>query len=1000
MQRLKKSAASTAVTLLLFAVVGLLIAGPAVAQEQYGIIDGTVTSGEGEALPGVTVEAKGPVGTVSAITNAQGDYRFPRLPSGVYTLTATLDGFTPVQGQVSLTVGTTKQLDFELRDTAVTETITVTSDRVLIDVTSASTATNLSRERIDIIPRGRDFTDVVCQAAGAQDESQAGGISIDGSSGAENRFIIDGIDTTSPQEGISSVPLRADFIEEVQVKSAGYAAEFGGSTGGVINAVTKSGTAEWHGGINVQYETDSLNGDERPILVRSLQNDAPEYIQPNTDSEDRIDPGFFVGGPLYRDRLFMFAAYQPGVREIERTVTFTDGTTNTFPQDFRVDYGAFNLTGNAGSSFLYRVAANFSPYETERSLPTLTGRTSITDPDDYLRGRKGERNTFSGSMDYIPTPDWVFSVRAGLYHTDIEDTEVNFPGIIHNFSTTSTAAGVAALPAEFQRIPGFFSDVLIGDATARDEYEREYIGADGTWYAEANGQHSLKFGYQTENISNDVQSGYNADRILYYAGRSYTTSTGQSVSGQYGYFRLLNISTLGAVESRNEAIFLQDTWEVGNFSINAGLRAEHERIPNFGERGPSSPIEFDYDDKLAPRLGFVWDIGGEAKWKAYASYGKYYDVMKYELPRGSFGGDKWVDYFYTWDNPNFLLNDAASCRTGSNTIAEQPGCPAGQLIEVLDRRFNSAEDLDATVDPNLKPMEQDEYQIGVDHQLRPDITVGARYVRKELVRTIEDVGILVPGVGEVFFIANPGEGISLTLNDPNVPAFPKATREYDGLELTFNKRLTDKWALWANYTYSRLYGNYSGLASSDEDGRLSPNVNRFFDHLENTFDRNGNAVEGRLGTDRPHVLKTQFMYRLPWDITLGANQYIGSGIPTSEEALVAGGVPFYPYGRNNLGRTPTLTRTDLSLFKDFTLGKLNMQLGLNVINLFDEDTVTRRINERTVSSLPLTTQQFFGGGWDYEQLLAANPNLTNSLFNQPDQFQGPRVVRLSVRLAY
>ena len=149
-----------------------------------------------------------------------------------------------------------------------------------------------------------------------------------------------------------------------------------------------------------------------------------------------------------------------------------------------------------------------------------------------------------------------------------------------------------------------------------------------------------------------------------------------------------------------------------------------------------------------------------------------------------------------------------------------------------------------------------------------------------------------------------------------------------------------------------------------------------------------------------HVLKTQFMYKLPWDMTLGASQYIGSGIPVSEEADVAGGVPFYPYGRGNLGRTPEVTRTDLSLFKDFTLGKINMQLGVNVINLFDEDTVTRRVNERTVSSLPLTTQQFFAGGWDYEQLLAANPNLVNDLFNQANQFQGPRVVRLSVRIAY
>ena len=275
-----------------------------------------------------------------------------------------------------------------------------------------------------------------------------------------------------------------------------------------------------------------------------------------------------------------------------------------------------------------------------------------------------------------------------------------------------------------------------------------------------------------------MQSGYNADRILYYAGRTYRTSTGETVSGQYGYFRLLNISTLGAVESRNDAIFLQDTWQVvPRLTLNLGVRAEHERIPNFGERGVKNPIEFKYGDKLAPRLGFAYDLLGDQKWKLYGSYGKYYDVMKYEMPRGSFGGDKWVDYFYTWDNPDWMLNSADGCRTGTNTISERPGCPAGTLIEPLDRRFNSAEDLDSAVDPNLKPMEEDEYQLGVTHELTPEIVVGARYIHKELIRTIEDVGIVVPGIGEVYYIANPGEGISNTLADPGVPNFPKAERD-------------------------------------------------------------------------------------------------------------------------------------------------------------------------------------------------------------------------------
>lgn len=985
-----------------FIVVATLgIAPAAVAQETTGAIVGVVRDSDGAVLPGATVEAVGPVGTVTVVTDGAGEYRFPRLPSGVYTVKANLDGFTPREGKIDLTVGTTQRLELTLAVGGVTETITVTAESPVIDITSSATATSISRERIELIPRGRDFTDVVTQAAGAFNESQAGGISIDGSSGSENRFVIDGIDTTDPKIGTSAVPLRADFLEEIQVKSAGYAAEFGGATGGVINVVTKSGTNAFRGGALVEVQKRNWGGSERPILVDSLTSNTPEYIDPYKDDETRIDPGFQLGGPIWRDRLWFWGSYQPGIRNTTRTVDFSNGVTNSFDQDFRVNYGTANLTGNVNSKILFRLGANYSPYTTERTLPSQTGRTSLTSQSDYLRGTEGERQTWSGSVDYVPTQRMVFSARFGRFLGDERSLNVNFFPLIHNFSTSSTPAGIAALPDAFRRQAGFLSDVLITDAKAFDEFTRDYIAADATFFLSAFGEHSLKVGVQTERLGNDVQEGYNADRILYYAGRPYATTTGQSVQGQYGYFRLLNISTLGAVSTRNQSLFIQDTWRVNNrLTLNLGLRTEHEKVPNFGNTGVETPIEFNWSDKLAPRLGFAYDVLGDQRWKVYGSYGIYYDLMKYEMPRGSFGGQKWVDYYYKWDNPNWQLN-ASGCATGSNTISERPTCGAGTLIEVVDRRFNSAEDLDSTVEPNLKPMRQDEYQIGLEHQLTNKIGLGARLVHKPLIRTIEDVGILVPGVGEVYYIANPGEGISLTLNDPSVPAFPKAKRDYTAFELSFNRRFADRWALFANYTFARLYGNYSGLASSDEDGRTSPNVNRFFDHIENTFDRNGNLVYGPLGTERPHQLKSQFLYQLLSNTTLSVNQFIGSGIPFSEEAQVAAGVPFFPYGRGSGERTDMLTSTDLGVFQDFRLGgNIRLQVGATVLNLFDQDAVTRRYNDRVTSALPITTDTFFNGNWDYESTIAANASRQDVKFNQPNQYQAPRQLRLSAKITF
>ncbi|HSG01942.1 MAG TPA: TonB-dependent receptor, partial [Vicinamibacterales bacterium] len=551
--------------LVLATLAAMLVAWPAAAQETTGAIEGVVRDPAGGVLPGATVVLSGPTGRLVAVTNEVGEYRFPRLASGRYTITATLEGFEPQTLEVDLTVGITSRNEFTLPLSGVAEEVTVSSKSIAIDTASSSAATNISRERIELIPRGRDFSDVVSQAAGAKDESQAGGISIDGSSGSENRFIIDGIDTTSPQVGTSSVPLRAEFLEEVQVKSAGYAAQFGGSTGGVINVITKSGTSQFRGSVLAQFENRSWGGSERPLLRDSLtDNDASVYINPPKDDEFRIDPGFNVGGPVLPNQVFFFAGYQPGIRNTKRTVNFSNGDVNTFEQDFNVNYGTWNVTYNPGSNLNVKGGATYSDYETKGTLPGQDGRTSLTDPADYTRGTKGWRNTYSGMVDYIPTSNLVISARLGHMRTDSQSTGVNFVPLIHNFSTLSTPDGIAGLPPEYRQSPGYLSDILVGNATARDEYKRNSFSVDATWYVEGAGRHEIKVGYQMEKIYNDVQSGYNADRILYYAGRTYRTSTGQTVSGQYGYFRLLNISTLGDVASRNEALFIQDSWRVNS----------------------------------------------------------------------------------------------------------------------------------------------------------------------------------------------------------------------------------------------------------------------------------------------------------------------------------------------------------------------------------------------------------------------------------------------------
>jgi hypothetical protein len=1012
----------------------IVLVGTAGAQETTGGLQGRVADAAGGPIAGARVEATGPFGKIMTATDSQGRYRFPRLAPGTYTATASHVGFSPVAAEaVRVILGEAVTIDFDLQQ-AFGEEIAVYSDTVTIDFSESQTATSIRQREIDYLPRGRDFTDVVTFAAGAIYDNQGGGIMIDGATGLENRFVIDGINTTDPEIGESSVPMRAEFMEEVQVKSAGYMAEYGGAVGGVINAVTRSGGNEFHGGVLIDIENNGWNGSARPQLERSpctrceTTDGRWESVTWDKDDQMRYDPGFFLGGPILRDRLWFFAFYQPGFRTTDRRVDWTSYPPDTYREDYRIDYAMANLTANIGSALLLKAGLNISPSTKDGFLPDRDGREDLPDQDDWAPlGTEGERETYHLSADWIVTDTLVLSARGGFYHTNEIDTGIPFYDVIHNYSTSSIPGYLERhpeIPPDAQHDPGWFSDNLIADVNAKNIYERTIANLDATWFFTAAGDHSLKFGFQFEETYNDVKNGYNADRILYYWDRPYISTQGEVIEGDYGYFRLLNLSTLGEIAVRNDAIFIQDAWSVlPNVTLNLGLRSEHEQIPNYGVTGPDPAIEFGWGDKLAPRLGFAWDVTGNAKWKLYGSYGRYYDVTKYTMARAYFGGDKWVDYYFTFDDPNVFLNEADTCRTGSNTIFERPGCPAGTFIEAFDQWPNVADPVIwemfgyPFIDPDLKPMESWETQLGLDHQLTSTIQLGARYVHKQLVRTIEDVGIFEhPFFGRLYAIGNPGEGTTAAATSPsgNAYAYPTPTREYDALELSFDKRFSDNWSLRAYYTLSRLWGNFSGLVGTDEQWdaanplnpnesvRRDPNVSTMFDWPNIMYDANAKPVYGRLATDRTHQLRAQFLYNFDFGLSVGVTQYIGSGTPRSEIASIippGSNTAFLPLGRGNLGETPWLTQTDLSLWHRLSLGRFDFSVGLTVLNLFDEDTPVRYVGWRhdVETPLPLTTDQFFDG-FDYEALVETLEPQT--AYNMADTFQFPRDIRLTLKLEF
>ncbi len=981
---------------------------PAVAQEQRGSIQGVVKDSQGGALVGATVVAKRAGGaSVEAVTDSVGSFRFNALSPGEYEITATLSGFAPAKvAAIDLRLGQVLSINLGLKPGGLTETVQVVGESPLIDVKQSARATNLRAEDIEKMPKGRDFTSLVTQAPGANNETKLGGISIDGASASENRFIIDGAETTDIRYGTSGKRLITDFVEEVQVKSSGYAAEYGGATGGVINAITKSGANNFRGDVMAYFSSDALGFncggegaycDGRESLRRNPTNsNVSEYITYPKDSWTRWDPGFNLSGPIAKDKMWFFVGYQPRLETEKRTWTAAaDGVTRTNEQKIREHFLTANITGQPSAAIRYRVAYNTNRFGRDGALPTLDG---TTDPLANLAINRTTPNwTTSANIDYTPSSKVFMSLRGSYFTYDDKDEGV-YQKDRYVFSNSNI--GLAGVPAEFQA-PGGTQNQTTTFENSRDKYKRYQAQYDTTFFFSAGGEHQVKAGVLYERRFNDALYGETANRLTFNWNR---TISGQR--GTYGYYVVRSNRTfpergyleVGQVTTNAWQLFIQDSWTIGrNFTLNYGLRTENEVAPSYADPVygyASKAIEFGFKDKLAPRVGFAWDLKGDGRWKAYGSWGVFYDVLKMDLPRQSFGGAKWVDYYFALDTPNWpSLVDISGC---------PPACPGKQLL-FRDQRFPSNEAIQA----DIKPMQTQEMVFGLDHELTPTLSVGARFVRKHLVRAVEDIGNLDSEGNETYVIGNPGEGpneLYITPEGREI-TLPKAQRDYDSFELSLNKRMANRWSARASYMWSRLFGNYAGLSQSDENGRVSPNIGRNFDYPLMSFDANAEPVFGLLATDRTHQVKLQAIYDTPFGVAVGGNWFLASGIPITREAsFIAGaGYPVFYAGRNSDGRTPFFNQLDLFAQYELKLGSGRTRLGIsaNVINVIGTNTATNKFNTQLQpgQQINITEDEFFQGV-NPSALIQAQGLASDPRFLQAVGFQQPRQLRLGMKVSF
>ena len=986
-----------------------MLAAPAMAQEQRGSIEGVVRDASGAVLPGATVEAKAPTGVVLSTTaDDVGLYRFPSLSPGTYDVTASLSGFVGNTVEaVRVSLGQIKKVDFSLRVGGVTETVQVTAVSPLIDVRQTARQTNIRSEQVELLPKGRDFTTLVTQAPGANSESKLGGLSIDGASAGENRYIIDGIETTDIQDGTSGMSLIADFVEEVQVKSSGYTAEYGGATGGVVNVLTKSGTNQFTGTVGFQFQGSALESARRPTLRQSLTDPAnvAEYVDYPKDDETRIEPAISIGGPIRENRLWFFGAYQPAMTNSERVInagTAANPAAGTFNEDQKdtSHYATANVNSQISNNLRGRLSYNNSWRRLDGLLPSLAGTDASG--TDYGKVQTFPNWSLGGNLDWVTSPRLFFGIKGGYRFADTNDSNVTeIPRLI--FSTGNNL-GFPEVPASLQRSSGF-QNIPSNNKITRDQQTRLYFQADGTWYGNAAGAHQVKFGFQYDRLGNNVLSGESAN-LIRLRWNTLLVSSDPTTRGVYGHYQVRSngvspkqgFITEGDIKMNVLGLFIQDSWTINNkLTVNLGIRTEQEKVPTYttGADIPEFGLEFPFSQKIAPRLGFAYDVNGDGRWKVFGSWGVFYDIFKLELPRGSFGGDKWLEYYYTldtfdWQSLITTVGSSANC---------PPACPGRLLRGPVDFRHPSFGS-DA-IEPDIKPMKMQEATAGVEHQLNELMALSARYVHKQIDRAIEDTGSLDPQGNEIYVIANPGEGLT-ELAHPGVN-LPLPVRDYDSVEFAFDKRMRDNWYLRTSYLWSRLHGNYSGLSQSDENGRTSPNVGRLYDYPLMMFMDGGQAVYGPLPTDRPHQFKTQFIYQFDFGTSLGLNQYVASGLPVTREIGIypPNTLPVQYLGRGSDGRTPTFSQTDLYIQHRVPVGARSVQVFLNVLNLFNQDTAVAKFSTYQYSGGVVPDEDaFYAGRQTLASQITAQGVPQDPRFLRDSAFQNPLQARIGVKFTF
>ena len=799
----------------------LMPALPALAG-QTGELGGVVVDESAEPMPGVTVtltSAQLIGGPRTDTTDVAGNFRFPNLDPGRYTIKLTSPGTVPFE-ETKITVGIDQRVDREyLLERAAAgadpqKVITVTATRPMVDVTAVSQGTRITPELTDRTATGRTYQDVALLAAGTVDGSVApGNPSIHGGTPVSNVYLLDGLNITDPVTQTFSTNFNFDAIGELQILTGGLDAEYGNTTGGVLNIVTKSGGDEFSIDGSVYWaptelqllDAGDLDADGRPQL-----------------SNNSLNANISVGGPIIRRKLWFFLSGQ----YVDNTST--QGVSGSpFGDDFKLDPRRFNAFYGLG-----KLKWQLTPWQ-KFSLIIQGDPTWITNErQDPTVHPDAERQRFQGGVKIVTSSETTLSENL-FWKSQVgygADQLLIFP---MSCDGDFDICARDAIPGHTNQATGTstVNDTLLTD----DRRFRLTAGSSLSYFlAGFLGDHEFKAGIEGavtwNTVDNFVPGGQTFNDNGVDGANSSLTGAGDPFQVTV-YDEPLN----KLVSSNLFSLYVQDTWRpFKSLTIRPGIRFDSSRAYNDPEDGGLEVFNL---NSVSPRIGAAWDPFGDAK----------------TVVRGG---------YYLYNETGLLTVPSFVGRSLSSETREFN--PATGEYDILVRREGGD---DAVIfKPDMQAPNMHEFIFGVQRELFANaaLAVDFTYRRRQNMFEDDEVNVIWNQRGD--------DAVGFHNNDPrfifSVGTPDNAMGEYIGVDVVFEKRLSDNWQALATYTLSTLNGTAE-------------------DYITYTFD-NSTQREfeyGALADDVRHKLRTTLSYDLPYGFQIGGTASYQSGRPLTKTFL-------------------------------------------------------------------------------------------------------------------